>query len=287
MYCLEVEMMYNLVSIDDYRLVNLEISAILMDTNINIINVRDEAELNDYLGKAKIDIHAIIWALNTNDEDVFKAIRKLKKSKSTSGIPVMTVSWTENDSLKMKAANSGVTGFLLRPYDENEVRRTIYNILGIDYKNMSRLTDDDIQTFDLQDMLGRELNAAGRGGHALSIMLITLVEDQKHSLRHFDMENGAASAKDEYISLLKKVIKTRLRDTDTCFRYDTQSIIVILPFADKKGMAVIEKKIKESFADNSLLKQKDTGYKLVITGATFPEDGRNKERLLAAVGADF
>lgn len=266
--------MYNLVSVDDYRLVNLEISAVLKDANFNIVNVRDESELTAYLGKVKNEIHAVLWTIGTNDEDNFKAIRRIKKIDGFSKIPIMVVSWSENDSLKMKAANAGVAGFLVRPYDEHEVRRTIFGVLGLDLKNSSRQIADDIQTFDLQDMLRRELNAAGRGGHELSIILVTVVADRK------------TGGQDEYIKLLKNVIQTRLRDTDTCFFYGENGIIILLPFADRAGMSVIEDKIKESFSDNSLLKKGNTGYKLIITGAAYPEDGRTKERLLSKIEKD-
>jgi PleD family two-component response regulator len=264
-------MRFNIISVDEYGLTKLEIANMVKDLNISILNAKDDVDVLSMLKDKKNDIHAIIWAFNKVDSDCFAAIKSLKSKEICKSIPIIIVSQFTDKSYIIKAIEAGAGEYIAKPYDETAVRKKICRILGIPSENSFMHTiDDDIITFNFSEMFSREIKSAARGNYAMTVLLVTLVIQDPKEVAEID----------GLVQTLCRVLKTRFRETDSIFRYGTDSLIILLPFTDKSGAKVVEDKINDSFKSHSVLKQKNISGNLVIANVSYPDDGRIKDKLL-------
>lgn len=271
-------MRFNIISVDEYGLTKLEIANMVKDLNINILNVKDDVDVLSLLKDKKNDINAIIWAFNKIDSDCFTDIKKLKSKEICKNIPIIIVSHFTDKSYILKAIEAGAGEYIAKPYDEIAVRKKICRILGIPSENsFTYAIDDDIITFSFSEMFSREIKAAARGNYAMTIMLATVG----------NQDANRASEIDGLVQTLCRVLKTKFRETDTIFRYGSDSLIILLPFTDKSGVKVVEDKINDSFKSHSAIKQKNISGNLVMASVSYPDDGRIKDKLLEKLEENF
>jgi two-component system, sensor histidine kinase and response regulator len=266
-------MNYNILSVDEIGTTRIELASILKNLNINIINVKDEFETINTLRGQK-DLHAIIWTINSIDLKDYDVIKRLKSREEYKNIPVIIVSRFTDKKYIIKAIEAGATEFIAKPYDKDTVVKKIGRILGISIeKTMDKSPEEDIVVFNFSEMLSKEIKSASRGGYEMSIMMVSVTQD-----------NSIVNAKDiseELVALINKIIKVRLRETDTIFSYGTNNLVILLPFAGNEGSMVVEEKVKDVFLNHSLIKQKNTdNYSLITASVSFPCDGKIKDKLL-------
>ncbi|MCX7920770.1 MAG: response regulator [Clostridia bacterium] len=264
---------YNILSVDEFGVTRLELLGMLKGLNVNVIGVRNEVEAVNALHDNKAKINAIVWTINSIDFEEFGAIKQVKSKEAYKAIPVIIISKFTDKRYVIKAIEAGATEYIVKPYDENTVLKKLGSILGIQVeKNKGPRYEDDIKTFNFMEMFIKEIKSASRGMYALSIMMVSvIVHDQQ------TRENGSA---EELIELFNKVVKTKLRETDSSFHYGADNLIILLPFANKEGVAVVEKKLQNLFNTHSLIKQKNKGYKLISAAVSFPDDGKIRDKLL-------
>jgi len=264
---------YNILTIDEFEIADLEFSRILSGTDINIVNVKNHINAVELLKVGKRGFDMVIWAVNDRKTQPFEQIKKFKDRNDFGKIPLIAISeLTDRKNIEM-AVESGVDEYIVKPFDRETVKKKIFNLLGIPYDEPIKHRIDDILSFSFSDIFNKEISAASRGNYPVSIMLITLVNNSEDNI--FPERLNSA------VSLSKSIIKTRLRDTDTIFHFGGNNLIIILPFSDAKGAKNVEEKIREILQSHSVLKKKNKNFKLIITDVTFPEDGKIKESLLS------
>ncbi len=266
-------MRFCLLSVDEFEITRIELYNILKNINVSIINVKNEKEAINILQDKKYSINAIVWTMNTIEESTFHAISRLKSIESCMNVPVVIISKFTDKKHIIKAIEAGAVEFIAKPYDEDIVVKKIYRILGIPYeKALDFSLDEDITTFNFSEMLSREVKGASRGGHPLSFILSSIILDE--SEKELDDE------KKKFISLLLRIIKNKIRETDTVFQYGSDRFIMLLPYTDKAGVEKIEKKLKEILCTNTLIKNKKLNFELLSANAVLPDDGKIKEKIL-------
>jgi|GEM_PF-368560 len=273
-------MKFNILSIDETGITRLELSSILRSLDINFISAENEIEALNVLEMEYNNINAIIWTMNSTNPEDLKAIRRIKSKDTCKQIPIIIVSGYTDKKYIIKAIEAGAVEYIAKPYDEDTVLRKVCKILGLSYEKTIRSNiDDDIVTYNFSEMFSREIKSASRGNHHLSIMLISVVPEESSVEYPEDIEN--------IIKLIKRIVKTRFRETDTVFHFGVNNLLLLLPFADKPGMKSIEEKILDTFNNHSLIKRKNNGYKLTMASVTFPEDGKVKDNLLEKLENEF
>lgn len=273
-------MKFNILCVDEYRITGLELSGLLKDYSINFINARDEIEAVNILRERKAELNAVIWTINTDNLKDFEVISQLKGKECYRHIPIVIVSRLTDKKYIIKAVESGAVEYIAKPYDEEIVMKKMCRILEVPCdKTLSSNVDDDIVTFNFSEMFNKEIKAASRGGHPLSVMLVSI------------MPEGSIEPDGEYIgdivTLANRVIRTKLRETDTLFHYGINNLIILLPFASKEGSKSVAKRIHDLFNTHTLIKQKSRGLKLMTASVTFPDDGKVKDMLLEKLEDDF
>jgi diguanylate cyclase (GGDEF)-like protein len=126
--------------------------------------------------------------------------------------------------------------------------------------------------------MDQELMKIRRTGEELSILMIDIDD-----FGHLNEEHGHPTG-DRYLIGVAKVIRSQMRDQDTCVRYSGDEFVAILPGVGReKAMHVIER-IREAVEGFSV---EGTGGQRVnltlsIGSATFSLDGDTWEQMLAA-----
>jgi PleD family two-component response regulator len=273
-------MRYNILSVDEMGITRIELASMLRNLKVNIINVKDEIETINTLREHK-DIHAIIWTINSIDLRDYDVIKRLKTKEAYKNIPIIIVSKFTDKKYIIKAIESGAMEYIAKPYDEDTVVKKICRVLGVHMeKTVNKTHEEDIVVFNFSEMLSKEIKSAGRGGYEMSILMASVA-------RNSSIVNIKDNS-EEIVALISKIMKGRLRETDTTFLYGTNNLIMLLPFAGKEGIKSVEKKINDIFINNSLIKQKNTGnYVLVTASVSFPEDGKIKDKLLEKLENKF
>jgi two-component system chemotaxis response regulator CheY len=272
-------MRFCILCVDEFGLTRLEFSCLLKKLDINFISVRNEIEACNILKEKKSEINAVIWTINTMDFDDFEEIKRIKDKDAYKHIPFIVVSRFTNKKYIIKAVEAGAVEYIAKPYDESAVLKKMYKILGVPYDKSAVRIDEDIVTFNFYEMLNKEIKAASRGSYPMSIMLVSLIPEKPEEATH-------ESVKD-LLALVSKVMKTKLRETDTIFNYSINNLITLLPFADTKGAKTVENKIHDIFCSHSLIGRKSNGYRLITASITYPDHGKIKDKLLEKLENDF
>lgn len=272
---------FNILSVDESGITGVEFSRVLKELDINFINVCGEAEAINALKDNAYKINAVIWTVNGENAQCFEAVGRVKNLNMCKQIPFVVISDCTNKNFIIKAIEAGAIEYIVKPYNEETIIRKIYRLLGVSYDDSFNINtyNDDMVSFTFSEMFSREIKAASRGGYHLTLMAAFIVPEGSIYYSEEDIY--------DIMSLVKNVIKIRLRETDTLFLYNKNGLLLILPFADKEGAKSVEERIHETFGSHSLIRQKAYGYKLVTTSVTFPEDGKIRKNLINKLETEY
>lgn len=273
-------MRFNILTVDEFGMTSIELTNMLKNFNVYIHNVKDSEEAEVTVVDKKINYTAIVWAMNSVDYSVFDAIKVLKTKEEFVNMPIVIISKFTDKKYIIKAIESGAVEYIAKPYNEDTVLNKLCRVLGIPFgKSEENMLDEDIITFNFKEMFNKELKAASRGGYSFSLLMATIKENES--------SNAILEDKSNIISLINRVIKNNLRETDSSFIYEANKLLVLLPFSDKAGAREIELKLKSIYTNNSMIKKKNEGYHLVTASITYPEDGKIKHVLLKKLEEEF
>jgi len=268
---------HNILCVDEYEVAGPELSRLLNDERIRVTSAKNGDKARRLLMDEACGFDVLVWNLNATGTQNLDSIEAFLREYGKGKIPVVVISETAGRKYVEKAASIGVFEYIVRPFEPEIVRKKIFNIIGLTYEEPLTAMIDDILTFSFDEIYSREIGSASRGGYPLSIMLITVAGIARHS--------GEAAQTEEVAELLKKIIDSRLRDTDTAFRFKGCNLLLLLPFTDKKGSRDVEEKVRDFFLSHSMLKNRIEGLELIITSVTYPDDGKVKEALLEKLWA--
>ncbi|MGE5472752.1 MAG: response regulator [Ignavibacteriales bacterium] len=269
----------DILLVDEVGIVKIEINAILKEHGIEVVHVKDGLEAMNYLHANKERVRLILWSYVSQDYADFETIKNIKSKEHYQAIPIAIISKFTDRKYIVKAIEAGVSEFIAKPYDNDTVVKKIDKLMGNIILGNTGREQEDVLMFTFSDMLTREIKAAGRGTHTVTILLATVVDEggkMKNTNEFYDVIND-----------MVKITRTKLRDTDTVFYYGSNNMIILLPFCNKEGSVVVEQKIKSIFNSHSTIKSKHRGIALIASSVTFPDDGRLKEKLIEKLTKDL
>ena len=132
--------------------------------------------------------------------------------------------------------------------------------------------NEDITIYSFREMFIREIKAASRGNHSLSLVLLSIIPENKHINI---LENT-----DSIISTFSRVVKTKLRETDVSLHYGFNKLLILLPFTGKDNVNNVIVKLHNVYDTHSVIRRKTKGLDLVASSVTYPNDGKNGDKLL-------
>lgn len=273
-------MRINVICVDEFEITKTELDGILKKLNLSIVSAKNETEAVNLLRSNKYNFSAIIWTINSVNLEDFESIKRLKSRELSRNIPILIISIFTDKKHIIKAIEAGAVEYIAKPYDEAVVINKVAKVLGIySPKTRKKEIDEDFITFNFSEMFDREIKLASRGNHKLSLMLVSLLEIAPY---------GRTQSKvDETVNLLARILRTKLRATDTVFQYGSTNLMLLLPFTDKGGAASVKNKIFSIFNFHTMIKDKSAEFKLAAADVTFPDDGRIKDKLLELLEGKF
>lgn len=266
-------MRFNILTVDEFGLTNIELTSMLKNFNVHVNNVKDADAAERTFKTQKLNYNAIVWAMNAVDYSVFDAIKLLKEKEDFKNIPIVVISKFTDKRYIIKAIESGAIEYIAKPYNEETVLSKLCRVIGIPFeKSEGNMLDEDIITFNFSEMFNKELKAASRGGYPFSLIMATIVHKARIDKGLDDINN--------IMILINRVFKNNLRETDSSFQYSSSKLIILLPFSNKEGTKEIEEKLNNIYESNSMIKKKNQGYIFVTSSISYPEDGKIKHVLL-------
>jgi DNA-binding response OmpR family regulator len=257
------------LSIDSKGITGLEIERILNNPDVHFINITDTKKAEMSLKDKLRDYSLVIWTVNAGEDDSYDLIESLTEKNVFGDIPLMIVSDCARKTNIIKAVESGAMYYVTRPYDNNALLEKISGILGIRFDKPFGSVRESIIMFTFEDILDKEIKAASRGGYPLSILLISVREQDTH--KYISIEGA---------EILAAVFKRRLRNTDIVIRAESGAIFLLLPFVDKTGLDTVRQKINKLLDSHSVIKKAIDAHYVSFASVNFPEDGKTMEGLL-------
>jgi len=262
---------YDVISIDETGENTTELVDYLHQMRIDVKIARNEVEAYRALVAFNYKVDLIIWNIYVDPDAVFEKIKTFKSRSESKKIPIIIFSPLKSKEYIVKASLSGVSGYIIRPYNQEFVINKISSILGIKSENQEGvLPGKDVALFTLDDVITKEVKASGRAKYPLSLLMIRFEPNSSEISRMTS----------ELLEVFIDVIKPKLRETDWIFEYNSESTIVILPFTDIPGAVIVKGKLQEIFSSNSIIKMQIKGYTFKLASVSSPEDGKNKTLLM-------
>ncbi len=265
-------MAYKILCIDELGSTRLELFAKLKEPGILVINARNRMEIQSALNNNYFSV--LLCVINSESFRELEYISEIKQRVEYKEVPVIVISKFADRKYILKAVELGAQEYIAQPFDKEVLLAKILGVLGWKQSSVSgpQRPDEDMISFSFTEMFNKEIKAASRGGYPVSVILGSVVS--RISLYKNDQELTELTVN------LHKVIKTKVRDTDTVFFYGNGRLAILLPFADQSGVKVVEEKIKNVFETHSVLKPVSSEYRLITGAVSFPEDGKIQQNLL-------
>lgn len=167
--------------------------------------------------------------------------------------PFVIISLLNDQKYFIKSRRMGAIDYISKPFLNLEL--TVQRIQRL-LEKVNVQNNIKVEKSNSHDkIIDIELKRAQRGKYPLTLMYL------KFDLRF---------SKETMIKIIDNV-KTALRDSDSCIPYSDQSVVAILPFADKIGANIVVKKVSELL--------KFIGFNSTCVCANYPEDGETSEDL--------
>jgi phospholipid/cholesterol/gamma-HCH transport system ATP-binding protein len=133
-----------------------------------------------------------------------------------------------------------------------------------------------------QDRLAQEMNRLQR--HKIPFSIVVLSVERLEDIGRID----GHMASQTMFKTFAAVVKQNIRVTDTCFRYDMDKIMVVLPDTDKNQARMFCRKLSGNLDDSPLLEEPESaqGYCFAVNaGIAQAEEDSQLESLLVEVEA--
>jgi two-component system, chemotaxis family, chemotaxis protein CheY len=118
----------SILTVDDSPSLRMAVRAALTGAGYSVAEAADGTE---GLSKAKATrFDLIITDLNMPKMDGLTMIRELRKSPGQAGVPIVFLTTESDDAMKMQAKSAGATGWLVKPFNADQLVRIAKKVLG-------------------------------------------------------------------------------------------------------------------------------------------------------------
>ncbi len=117
-----------ILTIDDSASIRQMVSMTLMSAGLDVIEAANGAEGYD---KATTNtVHAILTDLNMPVLNGIEFIRKYRQHPSSKGVPIILLTTESDEELKRQAKEAGATGWIVKPFKQDQLLAIIKKVAG-------------------------------------------------------------------------------------------------------------------------------------------------------------
>ena len=119
----------NILICDDSESIRILVSGILQNEGYTVFAKNDGQEAYEFLLETKVDISLVITDLIMPRMNGVQLVKKIRQNKMIRFVPILILSTESQHSLKVEAKESGATGWIVKPFDEQKLIKTIKKII--------------------------------------------------------------------------------------------------------------------------------------------------------------
>jgi two-component system chemotaxis response regulator CheY len=118
----------SILTVDDSASVRMAVRIALSGAGYSVTEAGDGADGLAKLRAGRFDM--VVTDLNMPRMDGLTMIRELRRLPGCAGIPVIFVSTESDDAIKAQAKAAGATGWLVKPFQPDQIVRVAKKVLG-------------------------------------------------------------------------------------------------------------------------------------------------------------
>jgi two-component system chemotaxis response regulator CheY len=118
----------SILTVDDSASVRMAMRIALSGAGYAVTEAGDGTEGLDKLRSGRFDM--VVTDLNMPRMDGLTMIRELRRLPGCAGIPVIFVTTESDDGVKAQAKAAGATGWLVKPFQPDQIVRVARKVLG-------------------------------------------------------------------------------------------------------------------------------------------------------------
>jgi two-component system chemotaxis response regulator CheY len=118
----------SILTVDDSASIRMAMRIALTGAGYTVTEAGDGAEALSKVRATRFDM--IVTDLNMPRMDGLTMIRELRKLPGQAGIPIIFVTTESDDAIKAEAKASGATGWLVKPFQPDQIVRVAKKVLG-------------------------------------------------------------------------------------------------------------------------------------------------------------
>lgn len=118
----------SILAVDDSPSLRMAVRTALVGAGYSVTEACDGV---DALGKAagtRFDL--VVTDLNMPNMDGLTLIRELRRNPAQAGVPIVFLTTESDDSIKQQAKAAGATGWLVKPFDPDQLVRIARKVIG-------------------------------------------------------------------------------------------------------------------------------------------------------------
>ncbi|HBT20550.1 MAG TPA: hypothetical protein DEA47_04195 [Peptococcaceae bacterium] len=247
--------------------------------SLEVEEITSAREFSRYLSTFGLSsLLLIILDIFLPDGDGLEVIQKYREISGEKEIPFIVVSARIDSSKAVQALRAGAKDIMAKPVNLDRLKERIDHILSSKYSFKERKS-----VREYYDRIRNEVKRAQRGNYLLSLVLAGIfTADTLHAFYKESSYRRIVDLESKYPDKLRGV----MRETDSIINLSPSEYLFILPFTDKEGVLTVHKKLENIY--NVLIPEEERKKLLLVMGsATFPEDGKNPDELIAKLETDF
>ncbi|TPW18765.1 MAG: response regulator receiver modulated diguanylate cyclase [Halothiobacillaceae bacterium] len=288
--------------VDDEESLREIVSQLLLEDGFDVATAASgEAALA--LSRAR-PFHLVLTDIRMGGMDGITLLQELKRVNQDTQVIIMT-SYASLDTV-IKAMRLGAYDYLIKPVDNLDlitaaVKRALEK-LKLTLENRQLLKKLQMQNAELaqaneklqelairdgltglfnhryfREILNHEIARASRSGHAFSLLFFDVDFFKRYNDTFGHMEG------DRLLASLGRILRERLRNTDTAARYGGEEFVILLPDTDKTTAAEVAEGIRRLIETSRFVNNENeitSAVTVSIGVATYPTDGQEATTLI-------
>ena len=114
--------------VDDSRVVRAMVRDALLADDHRVVEAPDAREALAALEDAPVDL--VITDINMPDVGGLALVRTLRTRPRERFTPILILTTEDGDAIKRAGREAGATGWLVKPFDPDQLRKTVRRVLG-------------------------------------------------------------------------------------------------------------------------------------------------------------
>jgi two-component system, chemotaxis family, chemotaxis protein CheY len=117
-----------ILTIDDSASIRQMVAMTLTAAGLEVIEAGDGAE--GYAKATSNTVHAVLTDLNMPVLNGIEFIRKYRQHPASKGVPIILLTTESDDELKRQAKEAGATGWIVKPFKQDQLLAIIKKVTG-------------------------------------------------------------------------------------------------------------------------------------------------------------